>query len=242
MIACSMFILGLIFGSFLNVIILRVPAFKSIAYPASHCIKCNTPLKFYHNIPLLSWLFLRGKCAFCREKISIQYPLIEFLSGVIFLVCYFKEESLYLAILSSLVFLLLLALFVIDLRYKAVPDVLTIPALFLVLIHPEFLLRLENALIFAGGFALLRFVVSFVIKKEAMGEADIIIAAIIGGMVGVKNGLIAIYIAAVLALFAFAVVRKKRFELPFIPFLASGLFIVYLFDTEFNTLIKYIYG
>ncbi|MDR0467812.1 MAG: prepilin peptidase, partial [Campylobacteraceae bacterium] len=172
MIACSMFILGLIFGSFLNVIILRVPAFKSIAYPASHCVKCNTPLKFYHNIPLLSWLFLRGKCAFCRKKISIQYPLIEFLSGVIFLVCYFKEESLYLAILSSLVFLLLLALFVIDLRYKAVPDVLTIPALFLVLIHPEFLLRLENALIFAGGFALLRFVVSFVIKKEAMGEAD----------------------------------------------------------------------
>jgi len=242
MIVFCMFILGLIFGSFLNVIILRVPASQNIAYPASHCVKCNTPLKFYHNIPLFSWIFLRGKCAFCNQKISVQYPLVEFFSGIIFVICYFKEDSLYLVILSSFIFLLLLALSIIDLRYKAVPDILSLPALFLVLIHPDFFLRLENALIFAGGFALLRFIVSFIIKREAMGEADIIIAAIIGGMLGVKNGLIAIYIAAILSLLAFAAVRKKGFELPFIPFLALGLFIVYMFDTQFNTLIKYIYG
>lgn len=242
MIVIFIFILGLIFGSFLNVIILRVPLSQNIAFPASHCFSCNTPLKPYHNIPLFSWIFLKGKCAFCKEKISIQYPLIELLSGIIFVVCYLKEDSLYLALLSSAIFLLLLALSVIDFRYKAVPDVLSIPALFLVLVHPEFLLRLENALIFAGGFALLRFVVSFIIKKEAMGEADIIIAAIIGGILGITNGLIAIYISALLALPAFFMVKKRGFELPFIPFLVFGLFIVYLFNTQFKELVKYIYG
>lgn len=236
MIVFIMFILGLIFGSFLNVIILRVPLSQSIAFPASHCFSCNKALKWYHNIPLFSWIFLRGKCAFCQDKISVQYPLIEFFSGVIFVVCYLKEQNIYLALLSSFIFLLLLALSTIDLKYKAVPDVLSIPTLFLVFIHPEFFLRLENALVFAGGFALLRFIVSFIIKKEAMGEADIIIAAIIGGMLGISNGLVAIYIAALFALPAFFMVKKRDFELPFIPFLALGLFIVYLFDKEFSEL------
>ncbi len=78
------FIIGLCVGSFLNVVIIRVPKEESIVFPASHCVKCNKALKFYHNIPLISWIFLGGKCAFCKEKISIQYPIIELLSGLIF--------------------------------------------------------------------------------------------------------------------------------------------------------------
>lgn len=241
MIAVAMFILGLIFGSFLNVLIIRIPLCQNIAYPASHCMVCHKPLRFYHNIPLFSWIFLKGQCSYCKSKISAQYPLIELISGLIFVICYFEEVNIYLSILTSLIFLLLLALSVIDLRYKAVPDALSIPALLLVLIHPEFFLRLENALIFAGAFALLRFIVSFVIKKEAMGEADIIIAAIIGGILGITNGLMAIYISALLALPAFLMVKKRGFELPFIPFLAFGLFIVYTFSTNFSEMVKYIY-
>ena len=84
MILAYAFIVGVAIGSFLNVVILRVPKGESISFPASHCPKCNNKLKFYHNIPLLSWIFLGGKCAYCKEKISLQYPLIEFLTSIIF--------------------------------------------------------------------------------------------------------------------------------------------------------------
>ena len=70
-------VIGLVFGSFLNVLIARIPNDENVAFPASHCPKCKTPLKFYHNIPLFSWIFLGGKCAFCKEKISLQYPVVE---------------------------------------------------------------------------------------------------------------------------------------------------------------------
>ena len=77
--------IGTIFGSFLNVVILRSLSEESIVFPASKCTKCQTPLKWYHNIPILSYIFLKGKCAFCGEKISIQYPIVELLTGLIFL-------------------------------------------------------------------------------------------------------------------------------------------------------------
>ena len=79
------FILGLVIGSFLNVVILRTVSNESIVFPGSKCPKCQTPLKWYHNIPVLSYIFLRGKCAFCHEKISIQYPIVELLTGMGFL-------------------------------------------------------------------------------------------------------------------------------------------------------------
>lgn len=234
-------IFGLLFGSFLNVLILRIPKNESVIFPSSHCTHCNTPLKWYHNIPLFSWIFLGGKCAFCKEKISFQYPLIEFITALLFLICALKEESLYTALVTSIIFALLLALSLIDLRYKAVPDSLSLPALVLALAFPEILSKLQYALLFAGGFALLRIFISAVIKKEAMGEADIIIAAVIGAMLGIPLGLTAIYLSALFALPVFFIVAKKGFELPFIPFLAMGLFITYLLSAQISALLKYIY-
>lgn len=84
------FIIGLVIGSFLNVVILRTVSGESIVLPASKCPKCGTPLKWYHNIPVLSYIFLRGKCAFCKEHISIQYPIVELFTGVIFLALFLK--------------------------------------------------------------------------------------------------------------------------------------------------------
>jgi leader peptidase (prepilin peptidase)/N-methyltransferase len=84
------FAIGLVIGSFLNVVILRTVSEESIVFPASKCPKCQTPLKWYHNIPVLSFLFLRGKCAFCKEPISIQYPIIELLTGILFLGLFIK--------------------------------------------------------------------------------------------------------------------------------------------------------
>ncbi|UKI41233.1 MAG: prepilin peptidase [Candidatus Melainabacteria bacterium] len=85
------FVIGLCIGSFLNVVILRGLADESIVFPPSKCPKCLNKLKWYHNIPIFSYVFLRGKCAFCHEKISIQYPIIEFLNGLILWCIIFKN-------------------------------------------------------------------------------------------------------------------------------------------------------
>jgi leader peptidase (prepilin peptidase)/N-methyltransferase len=138
-------------------------------------------------------------------------------------------------------FALLLALSIIDLRYKAVPDVISLPALLISFFARDFLNSFQDALLFAGGFTVLRMLVSWVVKKEAMGEADIIIAGIIGGVLGIKLGLAAIYISALIALPAFLIVGKRGFHLPFIPFLTLGMFITWLLDTNILELLGKIY-
>ena len=235
-------ILGLAIGSFLNVVILRVPENESILFPASHCPKCKAKLKFYHNIPVLSWIFLGGKCAYCKEKISVQYPLIELGTSIIFLIAYLKSGDIVQGIILGVLFSLLFALSIIDLRYKAVPDLVSFPALFISFFARDFLDSFGDALMFAGGFTLLRMIVSWIIKKEAMGEADIIISAIIGATLGANLGLSAIYISAIIALPAFLLVGKKGFQLPFIPFLTLGLFITWLMNGYILDIVDKIYG
>ncbi len=234
--------IGLAVGSFLNVVIIRVPKGESISLPASHCVTCKHPLKWYHNIPIFSWLFLGGKCAFCKEKISIQYPIIESLTTFIFISTAYQSSSVAEALILSTLFTMLLALSVIDLKYKAVPDSISIPALFVSLFIDDFMISLNGMLILAGGFALLRILISWVIKKEAMGEADIIIAGIIGAVVGVELGLAAIYISALIALPVFMIVKTKGYELPFIPFLALGMYITWAYSSEVTTVLRMIYG
>ena len=234
---------GLLFGSFLNVLILRIPQDESVVFPASHCPKCNNDLKWWHNIPVLSWLFLGGKCAFCKDKISFQYPLIELSSAILFLLSYLRAGDVTHGVVVGLVFALLLGLSVIDFRYKAVPDSLNLAALTLAIFSSTMILtNFTNALLFAGGFSLLRFYVSFVIKKEALGEADIMIAATIGAMVGIKMGLFTIFLSAIIAMPVFIYIKEKDYEVPFIPFLAMALFLVYMFNDFFNDLWVLLYG
>lgn len=243
------FIFGAAIGSFLNVLILRIPRDESVSFPASHCMSCNTPLRAWHNVPILSWLFLRGKCAFCGAKISIQYPLIEVLSGLIFLFSAMKFGLTFQAAGIAVTFALLLALSAIDYRYKMVPDSLNLGALtiavFSVTSFEQFGYNVTNALLFAGGFTLLRFYLSYAIKKEAMGEADIMIAATMGALLGVKLGLAAIFLGAVLALPALLLTQDESEEskqLPFIPFLALACWLVVMFDTYVNDWMVGIYG
>lgn len=232
---------GLCIGSFLNVAIIRLPKNESINLPASHCPTCLHPLAWYHNVPLFSWIFLRGKCAFCRSHISFQYPLVELSSAFLYAFIYFHLANTLQALLIASVFALLLALSIIDLRYKAVPDALSLPALILSFCTGDPLVSLQNGLLFMGAFAFLRFFISALAKKEVMGEADIIIAGIIGALLGIKLGLAAIYISAVIALIVFMIIRKKGYELAFIPFLALGLLLTWLFETPILHIMELIY-
>jgi len=243
------FILGCAIGSFLNVLIFRLPKDESVAFPASHCLHCNTPLKPWHNIPVVSWLFLRGKCAFCGAPISVQYPLVELLGGIVFLAVFLKTGFAAASLGIATVFLLLLALSVIDFYHKMVPDSLNLLALTLAILSvwsvPMLVNNFVNALLFAGAFSLLRFYLSYAIKKEAMGEADIMIAATMGALLGIKLTLFAIFLSAVLALPAMLLLRNETEEskqVPFIPFLAMATWIVFMFDGVVNDYLGSLYG
>ena len=179
----------------------------------------------------------------------MQYPIIELLSGIIFLTLFAKMGIAVATLGIALVFLLLLTLSVIDFYYKMVPDSLNLAALTLAIISvwslPMLLNNFINALIFAGAFSLLRFYISYAIKQEAMGEADIMIAATMGALLGIELTLAAIFLSAVLALPAMLLLRDETDEskqVPFIPFLAMATWIVYIFDTQVNAYLGSLYG
>lgn len=261
------FIFGAVFGSFLNVLIYRIPRDESVVFPSSHCPHCQNKLKFYHNIPLFSWLFLRGKCAYCHHPISLRYPLIELISGIIVMSVVHKYSLSVPVVFISLSFLMLLTLSMIDFEFKMVPDSLNLLAIFFAVLGawtPQGLVEnLKNALLFAGGFTLLRFALSYYLTSgvyraglktktpwnkhydrapmiEAMGEGDIMVAATMGALLGVKLGLVAIFLSAVLALPVMLAVRNRSAEeqrVPFVPFLSLGSFIAFMFDSQLLRLI-----
>lgn len=230
-------LLGLSFGSFANVLIFRTPNDLSVVRPRSFCPICENQIKALHNIPLLSYIFLGGKCAHCGEKISIVYPLVELLTTILFLLLFIKSGFFISTLFVSVVFMLLLALSVIDIHYKEVADSITLSALVVAVFSgvPDLarvVINFENALLLAGGFALLRFYVSFLLKKEAMGEGDIIVAGIIGALLGVKLSIAAIFIASCLAIPITLALRSYTHQIPFIPFLSLGTLIATLFNKE----------
>ena len=235
-------LIGLAVGSFLNVLILRIPKGKSVAFPPSHCPKCKKRLEWWHNIPLLSYILLGGKCYFCKAKISIQYPLVELATSLIYALTFLKSGDFVQTLIVSSVFALLLALSLIDFKYKAVPDSLNLMALTISIFSGHVITSFTEALLFAGGFTLLRFYVSYFAKKEALGEADIMIAATMGAILGVKLGLFAIFLSAIIALPIFLIAGKKDMQLPYIPFLALALYLTYMFDSLATNLISWLYG
>lgn len=262
------FIFGTLFGSFLNVVILRIPKEESVVFGASHCFNCQKPLKPWHNIPLFSWIFLGGKCAFCKSKISLQYPMIELLSGLLFLVLANKYALAFPTFMIALSFLMLLALSVIDFKYKMIPDSLNLLAILFAIFGAwsvqGLFTNFQNALLFAGGFTLLRFALSYLLtssaqraaKKtqtswtknyqtypliEAMGEGDIMVGATMGALLGVQLTLVAIFLSALLALPIMLLLLKRSKEeqrVPFVPFLALATFIVFIYDTPIMAYIE----
>jgi leader peptidase (prepilin peptidase)/N-methyltransferase len=234
-------ILGLIFGSFLNVLIYRLPLNISIIKPLiSTCPVCNHQIKWYENIPVISYLLLKGKCSNCNNNISIIYPLVEIITAITTVLIYYK--NLYIIDFTFIIsiFYILIVLSFIDLKYKEVPGYLLI----IILIPVIFVGNIIDMLIFTGGAYLLNILITFYIQnikakltnnkdlktQIAMGEADIPIIGVMGGLLGLKLGFVAMVIAAISALL-FAIYNlfiKQEIETPFIPFLTLGLFITYI--------------
>lgn len=244
------FIVGICIGSFLNVLILKLPTNELLKNKRSSCPKCNHLIYWYHNIPLFSYLFLRGKCAYCKEKISFLYFFIELITGVITLALFIKlgltQEFIFMCLLSYV----LIVLSFIDLKFKAVPDYLLLIALVFSFFASQFyyLESFKNAFLFAGAIFLLNFLVTFYIQnikskllkdeslknQEALGEGDIPIIAICGVILGIEGGLTAIFLAAFFAIIPaiYSNFVKKDIQTPFIPYLVLGFFTQYFFDVQ----------
>ncbi len=236
-------VFGLCFGSFLNVLIIRIPLNKSVILPASACMNCGRELRFYHNIPVFSFLFLRGKCGFCGSKISPIYPIIESISGIFGFFIYMKFGFSPQAAFIGISLLLLFALSIIDLKTKEVPDSLNFSAFIFALIggilhHSDFMFIVASAFSLAGFFTLLRFALQSTLKKEALGEGDIIVVATMGALLGWKLAFIAVFLSAVFSLIILLAIRKKDYQIPYIPFLLLGTLPCVFFDNFIITLLE----
>jgi leader peptidase (prepilin peptidase) / N-methyltransferase len=225
LIGAFVFAFGLIIGSFLNVCILRIPANKSIVMPASACPKCGAPIRPYDNVPVLSWLVLRGKCRQCKNRISGMYPLVELITGLLFFACYrvfgLRFEALKWAVFSAIVIVLVFT----DLRERLLPDAVNFTgfgiglALSLVTASvdgtalwlanrvfefppPAPVLSLVDALLgaaFGSGMLWLVSEVYFRLRgREGMGFGDVKMMLMAGAFLGVRRTLLAIFVGALL--------------------------------------------
>jgi leader peptidase (prepilin peptidase)/N-methyltransferase len=229
-------VVGLCFGSFLNVCILRLPRDQSLLRPRSTCPQCKQPIAWRDNIPVFSWLWLRGKCRWCHKPISLQYPVIEALVGVLFGAAVLGY-GLTLQALSAAVFgTILLGIAITDARHYLIPDEYTWSGLIVGLLValgdgvPGFLEALLGA---AVGFGLLWGVAqagAWVFKEEAMGGGDIKMMAMVGSFVGWRGVLLTVFAGAALGSLIFVPLSlKKKRLVPFGVFLAVGAAVTFVF-------------
>jgi leader peptidase (prepilin peptidase)/N-methyltransferase len=229
-------LVGLCFGSFLNVCILRLPHDQSLLRPRSTCPQCKQPIAWRDNIPVVSWLWLRGRCRWCRKPISAQYPVIEALVGVLFGVAVLAYGASLHAVSAAVFGTLLLGIAITDARHYLIPDEFSLGGLVLGLAlalgggAQGFLQAVLGA---AVGFALLWGVAqagAWVFKEEAMGGGDIKMMAMVGGFVGWRGVLLTVFAGAALGSLIFVPlsIKKKRL-VPFGVFLAVGAAVTYVF-------------
>ena len=223
-----LFLLGLCVGSFLNVVIARVPEGRSIVGPGSACPRCSTPIAWYDNVPLLSFALLRARCRKCGEPISWRYPVVELVTGLLFVLA-LAERGLTIDLIPALLLVAgLVAITGIDLDHQLIPDVISIPGIVVGLAvstltgRPGWLDSLVGVVIGGGIFLLI-----IVASRGGMGGGDMKLGTMLGAFLGWKLVLVAILIA-ILAGGVFATVvlllrRKGRKDaVPFGPFLALG--------------------
>ncbi|MDO8886493.1 prepilin peptidase [Candidatus Oleimmundimicrobium sp.] len=249
-------LLGLIVGSFLNVCIYRIPINESIVKPSSKCPKCKKPLKPWDNIPLLSYLVLGGKCRYCREPISLKYPLVEFITGVLFALAFLKFDLSLSLVLGIFLISVLVVLTFIDLSYLIIPNKIIYPSLViaLALVAINFftvpflpLVGAKNPLFsicgFLGGGGFLFLVAILgekIFKQEVMGGGDIKLAALLGIFLGWYVWLalfLGFLFGSIVGVTLMLLKQKGRKDfVPFGPFLALGGILTLFFGPQIYNL------
>lgn len=232
-------ILGAVVGSFLNVCIYRIPAGQSIVTPRSSCPHCGSLITWYQNIPVLSFLLLRGRCGRCRAPIALRYPLVELLTGLLFLlVAYRFGWQSFVPLLWALCAVLVVITFI-DLDHQIIPDRITLPGIPLCFLASFFIpwVSWTDSLlgILAGGGSLLliAWLYQVLSKKEGMGGGDIKLLAMLGAFLGWKAVFPILFFSSVLGTLVgvpLMLIKKAngKLALPFGPFIAAAA-LIYLF-------------
>jgi leader peptidase (prepilin peptidase) / N-methyltransferase len=221
---------GLIIGSFLNVVAYRLPRGESLAHPPSHCPSCGEPIKPYDNIPVLSWLLLRGRCRNCKAAISPRYPLVEGLTGVLYaLVMWARWDDAAGIALGIVLVTVLIPIAIIDFEHRIIPNRITGPAavvaiLIGVLFDQDFVVEQLIAGAAAGGF----FLLAAIAYPRGMGMGDVKLAGMMGLYLGravglaVLVGLVAGVVVGSVIMARVGVKAGRKLQVPFGPFLALG--------------------
>ena len=244
-------VFGLMFGSFLNVCIVRLPADESLVRPRSKCPKCGHAVGWRDNIPVVSWILLRGKCRHCGDAISLQYPVVEVLVGLVWAAPFWYYGLTDTALKAALFGTILLGIGITDARHYIIPDEYTWGGLVIGLLLgfldglSGFLTALGGA---ATGFGLLLFVAwagKKAFGKEAMGGGDIKMMAMVGAFVGWEGVLLTIFGGALLGTLIFVPLNlgKKDRLVPFGVFLAGAAGLTLIFgDAIVDWYVRYIHG
>lgn len=227
------FIYGIVIGSFVNVLIYRIPRHENFIWEHSHCMSCGHRLRWYDLIPLFSWLQVKGQCRYCRDKISPQYPCIEAINGIGYLlIVYFCGFNLS-SVLYVLTFSLLVAITVIDWRTFEIPFGLNLGIFILGLVHLA--LDYHNTMYYllgmvaVSGFLLILYLVT---RGRGIGGGDIKLMAAAGLLLGWKHIVAAFFLGCIIGSvihLARMKVQKKDHVLAFGPYLSAGIFIIILF-------------
>lgn len=248
------FIVGLIFGSFYNVVGYRLPNNMSIVFPASHCTNCKHKLKFYELIPVISYIFLGGKCKVCKERISIFYPFFELLTGILFLLSYLKF-GLTLEFLIAITFIsVLIIISISDVKYFIIPDEVLIVGTLLIIVELIANVVVNNISVFnglvmpilngLGAFAILylfKALGDLIFKTESLGGGDIKLLFFIGLVLGFDMSIVTIFIASFIALplSIVSLIKNNNNILPFGPYLSIAATIIMLTGLNLNMILNF---
>ncbi|MGM0441309.1 MAG: prepilin peptidase [Elusimicrobiota bacterium] len=239
------FITGLVLGSFANVCIYRLPREESIILPGSRCPQCKHKIPWYLNIPLVSYIILKGKCKYCRESISFRYPAVEFITAVLTTLWWVKFSPGFTAFLFSVFGVFLIVISGVDIDFKVIPPQCSYGLMITGLASAPFNSFLDAGLgssflgLAVAGILLMavRKFGSYIFKKEALGLGDIKLLMGIGAFTGTGGVLGTLFIGSLLGsilglIFRFAGKIKKLEYIPFGPYLAGGS-VIYIFFREF---------
>ena len=224
-------LLGLFVGSFLNVCIYRLPLGQTVLWGRSHCPHCERQIRAWENLPVVSWLLLGGRCAGCKARISLQYPIIEIVTGLIFGVAAWLYGPTLLLVARLLFACAMIVLFMIDLQHRILPNVITVPGIVVGLAFSAVLPPgLRDAIIGAVVCSLALFamgeLVSRLLRKEALGFGDVKMTAMMGAFLGWKLTLVALFLASflgsVIGIGLVALTRNRDYQIPLGSFLAIG--------------------
>ncbi|MCH2462229.1 MAG: prepilin peptidase [Gemmatimonadota bacterium] len=232
-------LVGLMIGSFLNVCTLRWPEDESVVFPGSHCPKCGEPIRWYDNVPVLGYVLLRGRCRACREPISLQYPLVELATGLVWAGMFSYAGLSFEALRGTLLLTILFGIALTDARFYIIPDQFSLGGLVLGLglaFLPGGIDALDALIGAIVGFGLLGSVAvvgKWMLKKDAMGLGDIKMMAMVGAFLGWAGVLLTVFLGALLGAVIFGPISYKTKKLvPFGIFLAAAAAITYGFGSE----------